>query len=237
MSRGATIARGVDCPGKSAVGDSKGRKMAEKRDDLGGGNTHGDGVEPPGSSGGGQSQEPGTNPYADDRVNAHGSAAWGGGSHSDNPFEPSASPGMSAQQSPQLGLGYWGPMIGLFAGLMILGMIGGFASILFLGCMYVIAVFHGVTYQSRLFARANVGELHQRLPDAAVFLVSCLVGFLSPIAAGVAFLSVCSVSYAALQNPGPGYEVFFLFSLVLAAAVAMTLGIVLFRLFLPRKPK
>ncbi|MFN7734477.1 MAG: hypothetical protein ACK5OB_21470 [Pirellula sp.] len=219
--------------------------MGERRDDLEDGAADGDGLNRSGVDGvdrvvdgGGKPPEPTTNPYADG-ANPLGPGVGVGVSQSDNPFEPSASPGLSAALNAQLGMGYWGPMIGLFVALLASGMVGGFASILFFGCMYVIALFHGVVYQSRLFARAGVGELNRRLPDGVVFLVSCLVGFLSPVAAGVAFLSVCAVSNSAAQgaNAGPGYEMFFVFSFALAAVAAVTLGVVLFRLFLPRKPK
>lgn len=217
--------------------------MGERRDDLDNDDLDdrsagGDGLGPPRVDGVGQPPEKVRNPYAEDAASTQGPALGDGVSQSDNPFEPSVSPGLSVALNAQLGMGYWGPMIGLFVGILALGVVAGFASILFFGCMYVIALFHGLVYQSRLLARANVGELNRRLPDWGVFLVSCLVGFLSPVAAGVAFLSVCTVGFAALQGGGkPGSEMFLVFCSVLAAVAAITLGIVLFRVFLPRKPK
>jgi hypothetical protein len=159
-----------------------------------------------------------------------------------NPYEPAMEITAGGAASDSLGIGYWGPM-GLAAiGLLVFGAITSQGEVLFPVVFFVFALIHGVRYQYRLSRLAHDGVLPPRIPDFAVFLLSCFLGFVIPTAASIAFFCVCTMGAMVLGSgvggnvswitSTSGWVIPFFLGGIAAAAVAV-LGT---RIFLPRKP-
>jgi hypothetical protein len=161
-----------------------------------------------------------------------------------NPYEPAMEITAGGAASDSLGIAYWGPMGLALIGLLVFGATtfqGG--EVLFPMVFFVFAVIHGLRYQYRLSRLAHDGVLAPRIPDFAVFLLSCFLGFVIPTAASIAFFCVCMMGAIVMESSvggstswyvsTSGWVIPFFLGGIAAAAVAV-LGT---RIFLPRKPK
>lgn len=158
-----------------------------------------------------------------------------------NPFEPPRGNEQTINEGWRntLGRNYWVPML-IFAVVVCFLAFQAIWSALFPALILFFALTHGMRYQMRLNHQANWGMLEPRLPDFGVFLLSCLIGVTVPVAVAISFLSTCTMAMAVVA-PSPlgpaGNQTGFLISLVLGVVAAAVIGVLVSRLFLPRKPK
>jgi hypothetical protein len=158
-----------------------------------------------------------------------------------NPFEPPRENEQTINEGWRntLGRNYWVPMSAFVVVVFFLAFQAIWGA-LFPAVILFFALVHGMRYQMRLNHQANWGMLEPRLPDFGVFLLSCFIGVTVPVAAGIAFLSTCTMAMAvvSLDAKGPGgNQSGFVISLVLGVVAAAVIGVLVSRLFLPRKPK
>jgi hypothetical protein len=138
-----------------------------------------------------------------------------------------------------LGRNYWVPM-SVFVVMVFFMAFQAAWSALFPAAILFFALVHGIRYQMRLNHQANWGMLEPRIPDFGVFLLSCLIGVTVPVAAGIAFLSTCTMTMTVFtpnfSKPGTTGTAMVI-SIIVGVVAAAVIGLLVSRLFLPRKPK